>query len=73
MRSHNQQVRKINPLEDIFLENKFTGELLPSGEAIRKFYETHDAMDDWQSEWRETDITTGEVLPHPLWENVVQV
>lgn len=67
------RVSQPGPLEDIYLESKLTGELIPSREAIPQFYKTHDALDDWHSEWRETDITTGDVLPLPKFGQTVNV
>ena len=36
--------------------NKNTGELLPSGEAIRDFYKSHGWRERWTDEWEPTGI-----------------
>ena len=43
-------------LQDVYFMNKETGELKPSGEAIREFYKTHGALDRWTDEWQETAL-----------------
>ena len=58
-------------MNDIYFENKETGELLPSGEAIREFYKTHKALDDWQTEWKETNISTGTIMAAPNFVNAI--
>lgn len=56
-----QRVPQPCPLEDICLESLLTGEIVPYKEALSLFYETHEAGDDWHSEWKETDISAAYV------------
>lgn len=58
---------------DVYLMNRETGELLPSSQAIREFYKTHNAMDNWYDEWIETDIPTGEYMSMPCFTSVLAV
>ena len=43
-------------MKDIYLMNKFTGELKPATEAIRDFCATHDWRERWTDEWEETEL-----------------
>lgn len=43
-------------LHDEYFMNKNTGELLPSGEAIRDFYKSHGWRERWTDEWEPTGI-----------------
>ena len=52
-------------MSDIYLMNKETGELVPSSQAIREFYNTHSYKDSWTDEWEETDIPTGSHMSAP--------
>lgn len=50
---------------DLYFKNKETGELLPSSQAIYRFYESHGALESWENEWTETNIETGHELARP--------
>lgn len=41
---------------DVYFENKLTGELKPSSEAIKEFYASHGALEAWTDEWTETNM-----------------
>ena len=43
-------------LHDEYFMNKETGELMPSGEAIRDFYKTHGALEPWTALWEPTGL-----------------
>ena len=43
-------------LNDIYLMNKLTGELVPSQQVFKEFYKTHNIFDSVFDEWQETDI-----------------
>lgn len=58
-------------MSDVYFVNKFTGELLPSSEAIHDFYKTHGALEDWQTEWAETTTETGKALAAPNFINAI--
>ena len=59
-------------MSDVYFMNKFTGELLPSSEAIRDFYKTHGIRDSWTDEWTETKMETGEPLAMPNFANAIR-
>lgn len=43
-------------MNDIYLENKETGELIPSQEVFKEFYKTHGIYDSVFDYWTETKI-----------------
>lgn len=43
-------------MQDIYLMNKETGEIVPSNEVFKEFYKTHGIKDSVFDEWEETDI-----------------
>ena len=59
-------------MKDVYFMNRETGELLPSCEAIRDFYKTHNILDDWNDEWQETKIETNTYMKFPDFANVLK-
>ena len=43
-------------MQDVYLMNKKTGEILPSKQVIKEFYKTHGIFDSWTDEFEETDL-----------------
>ena len=43
-------------LNDIYLMNKLTGEIVPSQQVFKEFYKNHNIFDSVFDEWKETDI-----------------
>lgn len=43
-------------LNDIYLMNKSTGEILPSQQVFKEFYKTHNIFDSVFDEWEETSL-----------------
>jgi len=43
-------------LNDVYLMNKSTGELVPSQQVFKDFYKTHNIFDSVFDEWQETNI-----------------
>ena len=43
-------------LNDVYLMNKSTGEIVPSQQVFKEFYKTHNIFDSVFDEWQETDI-----------------
>ncbi len=43
-------------LNDVYLMNKSTGEIVPSEKVFKEFYKTHGIFDSVFDEWQETDI-----------------
>jgi hypothetical protein len=43
-------------LNDIYLMNKSTGELVPSQQVFKEFYKTHNIFDSVFNEWQETNL-----------------
>lgn len=43
-------------LNDIYLMNKLTGELVPAQQVIKNFYTTHGYKEDVFEFWQETNI-----------------
>ena len=59
-------------LQDVYFMNKLTGELLPSGEAIREYYKAHGPLDRWTDEWEETEFPVeGKYLDAPDFSGAV--
>ena len=44
-------------MQDVYLMNKLTGEIVPSEKVFKDFYKTHGIKDSVFDEWEETDIT----------------
>lgn len=59
-------------MNDIYLMNKETGELVPAHVVIKNFYKTHGYMDSWTDEWIETDIEVeNSFIPVPDFANAI--
>ena len=43
-------------LNDVYLMNKSTGELVPSQQVFKDFYKTHNIFDSVFDEWQETNL-----------------
>lgn len=43
-------------LNDVYLMNKSTGELVPSQQVFKEFYKTHNIFDSVFDEWQETNL-----------------
>lgn len=43
-------------MKEIYLMDKETGELIPASDAIKSFYKTHGALDDWTKYYEETSL-----------------
>lgn len=43
-------------LNDIYLMNKSTGELIPSQQVFKEFYKTHNIFDSVFDVWQETNL-----------------
>ena len=43
-------------LNDIYLMNKSTGELVPSQQVFKEFYKNHNIFDSVFDEWQETNL-----------------
>ena len=43
-------------LNDIYLMNKLTGELVPSQQVFKEFYKNHNIFDNVFDEWQETNL-----------------
>lgn len=43
-------------LNDIYLMNKSTGEIVPSQQVFKEFYKTHNIFDNVFDEWQETNL-----------------
>lgn len=43
-------------LNDVYLMNKSTGELIPSQQVFKEFYKAHNIFDSVFDEWQETNI-----------------
>lgn len=55
-----------NLLNDVYLMNKATGEIVPSSIVFRDFYKTHGIFDSVFTEWDETDLPVeGEYMDVP--------
>lgn len=47
-------------MQDIYLMNKETGEIVPSNQVFKEFYKTHGIYDSIFDEWIETNILVGD-------------
>ena len=43
-------------MQDVYLMNKKTGELIPSKQVFKEFYKNHGIYDSVFDEWQETDL-----------------
>lgn len=43
-------------LNDVYLMNKATGEIIPSQKVFEEFYKTHNIFDSVFDEWQETNM-----------------
>lgn len=43
-------------LNDIYLMNKSTGEIIPSQQVFKEFYKNHNIFDNVFDEWQETSL-----------------
>ena len=43
---------------DVYVMDKETGEVIPSSEAVRRFYETHPYCEAWTDQYIELDEET---------------
>lgn len=43
-------------MQDVYLMNKATGEILPSKQVFKEFYKTHGIFDSVFDEWEETSL-----------------
>lgn len=43
-------------MQDVYLMNKTTGELVPSEQVFKEFYKTHNIKDSVFDEWEETNL-----------------
>ena len=43
-------------LNDVYLMNKSTGEIIPSQQVFKEFYKTHNIFDSVFDEWQETNL-----------------
>lgn len=52
-------------MKDILFMNNETGELLPSTEAIKDFYKSHNILEAWTDLWTETKLEAENDLIFP--------
>ena len=43
-------------LNDVYLMNKSTGEIVPSQQVFKEFYKNHNIFDNVFDEWQETNL-----------------
>ena len=53
-------------MKDVYLENRETGEIVPSEQVFKDFYKTHGIMDSVFDYWIETDIEVEDSYISPL-------
>ena len=52
-------------MHDIYVMDRFTGEIIPSAIAIKAFYKTRGILDDWTVQYAETDMECNTMIDFP--------